>query len=168
MAVSTLDATVGGASSNTYQSQTTADQYFADRLDATAWTGASSDSKDQALLMATRRLEQESWEGGKSDTDQALAWPRYGTVDRDGFYQDSDAIPTEIVRAQAELALALLANTDFLSNTGLENYKRVKVGPVEVETRTFIVGGELPDEVYRHIAHLLKGTSKFSMRLVRA
>ena len=50
-----LDATVKGASSNSYATRSQANFYFADRLGAsTVWDGATDASKDASLIMATR------------------------------------------------------------------------------------------------------------------
>jgi hypothetical protein len=76
-----LDATAGGASSNSYVSLADAETYFEGRPFASAWTGADQADKEQALVYATTILERERWagcEGGnvQAALTQALAWPR--------------------------------------------------------------------------------------------
>jgi len=146
-----LDATVGGASSNSYVTRAAAETYFGDRLDVTEWDNASNDNKDAALVMATLRLEQEDYDGVRADQDQNLKWPRY-SVYVDGVYQDSAAIPRVIKEATYELALAILKDTTLLSDTGLEGFASVKLGELDITPR-FRAGGSLPAEVDR----LLRG-----------
>ena len=66
---------------------------------------------------------------------QALAWPRAGVVDREGYGIASNEIPTELKAAVAEIAFRELASPgtmtpDFTASTLA---KREKVGDIEVE-----------------------------------
>lgn len=151
--MATIDATAGGSSSNSYVTQAEADTHFDGRLDEDfTWAGAAFPV--EALITAARRLDQETWKGIATDSDQALAWPRYGVKDKDGRQIANDAIPTAVKRAQMELAWALLSDDDFFSDTGLEGFKSLKVGPLEMETR-MRPAGNLPANVRREIDHLL-------------
>lgn len=161
----TITATVGGSTSNSYVTLVEADAHFDARLDATDWSGATDDTKNRALIQATQRLDQQRFKGRREDEDQALAFPRVGTFDRDGYAYDSDTIPTPVKRAQMELALAMLG-TDLLADTGLEGFKRAKVGPLDVETR-YRPAGTLPAHVRREIAHLVEGESALQFDIVR-
>jgi len=152
-----IDATIGGPSSNSYVTVAEADAYFDGRLDAADWTAASADEKIRALITATLRLEQETYEGAKyrSDpADQRLAWPRAGATDQNGWAYDTDIIPEPVQRAQMELALAMLGS-DLLSDTGLEGFEQVHVGPLSITPRQAHEAGDLPRNVRRHIAHVL-------------
>ena len=160
-----LDATIGGASSNSYVLRADATAYFGDRLDTTEWDDASNASMDSALVMATLRLDQEEWVGTRADEDQNLKWPRYG-VYVDGIYQDSDAIPRPIEEATYELALAILKDTTLLADTGLEGFANVKLGELDVTPR-FREGGTLPAEVER-LLRGLKTSSAYTGRLLKS
>lgn len=156
----TLTATVGGASSNSYVATADGDTYFDERLNASAWTDADADDKERAVIMATRRLDQEDYRGEKNTTGQALKWPRIAAFDEDGEEYASDAIPEFLKQATYELALRFLndGTTDTLADTGLEQFKTAKVGPLEVEINHAQRAGELPENVHRLIRHVLMTT----------
>lgn len=174
---STIVATPGASNANSYATVAEADTYFDDRLKATAWTGADADDKARALIEATRRIDQEEFEGTPvdplNDADvtgdtQALKWPRQAADDDAGWTYDDDVIPTIVKRATFELALALLdADSDFLADTGLEGFKRVAVGSLQVTPRHTHRPGELPETVRRILRPVLR-TSRHGVRLLRA
>lgn len=152
-----IDATVGGATSNAYCLASDGDAYFAGRLFASAWTNATQQQKEAALIYATTLLDREKWVGTKGSTTvssytQALAWPRRWApslefdqqedyiaeyfVDLTVAYYSSLVIPQPIIRATCELALALLqaGTTDpFVDANGTRNIKREKVDVIETE-----------------------------------
>lgn len=161
----TLVNTAGSASANAYASTTDGDTYFDERLNAGAWTGASTDDKERALIMASRRLDAERFQGEKAETGQALEWPRVWAFDKDGEEYASDAIPTVVQHATFELALRLLndGDTDTFANTGLEEFKRAKVGEMEVERAPAFNAGQLPDSVRRILSHVLRSSNNSGM-----
>lgn len=160
-----LDATLSGASSNSYVTRAEATTYFGDRLDVDEWDDATNAQKDAALVMATLRLEQEDYIGSRVDEDQNLRWPRY-SVYIDNVLQDSGAIPRVIKEATYELALAILKDTTLLSDTGLEGFESVKLGELDVTPR-FRAGGTLPAEVNR-LLRAVKTSAPYSVRLARS
>lgn len=166
-----IDATVGGASANSYITSAAADTYFDNRLQGSEWDTATADEKCRALVSATRRLDFEKFEGEKETTGQALKWPRLDATDDDGEEFDSDAIPQIVLDATCEMALLLLndnaSSKDSFGDTGLEGFKRVRVGPVEVEPRMSAEGSELP-EVVRKLLRPVLITPGLSGRLLRA
>lgn len=148
-----LDATVGGASSNSYVDLTTAESYMLGRVNP--WTGTDA-AKTAALVNATSLLEQEQWAGTKGSTatsalTQALAWPRrwvptleftaYPEYITDNFIDTSVAfyssltIPQPLVRATCELAMELLraGTTDRLTYDSKRNVKRKTVDVLTTE-----------------------------------
>lgn len=145
-----LDATPGGANANSYQTladaQTIIDGFVQD-ADMTAWTSATTDQKNRALFTATQRLDRERFLGARATDTQALQWPRTGVRKPDtyintyavGFpfrittdYFDDTEIPTQIKYAQVVLAVYLHNNPDGLGLSGLEDYKNVKIGSIDV------------------------------------
>jgi hypothetical protein len=149
----TIDATVGGASSNSYVLLADAEAYMLGRVNP--WTGTDA-AKDTALVNATSLLDQEQWAGTKgtsatSALTQALAWPRrwvptleftaYPEYVTDNFIDTSVAfysslvIPTPIVRATCELAMELLraGTTDRLTFDSKRNVKRTRVDVLDTE-----------------------------------
>ena|SRR5215204_673724 len=157
-----LDATVGGSSSNSYVTVLEADAYFADRLYASAWTG---DDKATALVTAARRLDQEDYLGYRATNEQAMKWPRYDTGDEDGRWYASDSIPQPVRDAQCELALYLL-ETDGLKQSRLSNFVHLKIGPLDLTPKHPQTSGSLPAVVVRLLRHLL-ATSPGTIRMVR-
>ena len=151
-----LDSTVGGVAANSYVSQAAASSYFSGRLGTGDWTNASSADKDASLMMATARLETETYQGSRVFVDQRLAWPRYGTYDRDDVLLSSITIPLMIQQATFEYALALLGNPTQLGDTGLEAFENVKVGSLDVTPRD-VRSAQLPALVKQLIAPVRMG-----------
>jgi hypothetical protein len=163
-----IDATVGGTSSNSYSTVALGTVYFDERLQSAAW--ATTDDQTRALIMATRRIDEEDFGGWRNTDAQALKWPRDGAT-VDGVDLSTTAIPDIVIRATYELALVLLtkddASEDFLANSGLEAFENVKVGPLDVTPRISHMDGDLPEEVYRLLAPVLR-SSRLTGALVRA
>jgi len=149
-----LDATVGGVASNSYATEAEGDSYHEGRLFATAWSGASTVNKEAALAWASRMLDYSfDWTGYKYTIEQAMRWPRYSALDRDGQLFDSNEIPSELKDAVAELARLLIAG-DRGAETGTEGLKRLKVDVIELEFDKLDRVETVPDEVYQMISHL--------------
>ncbi len=144
MALVVEDGT-GLANAESYISEADADTYITEHLRdgntyRTAWVAASSANKEIALRQATDWLDitfAQSWQGQRVNETQALAWPRYGVVDYDGFAIDSDVVPVSIQEACAEMAARGVGEdlfADISSPSGAVKRKRSKVGPLETET----------------------------------
>ena len=132
MAQPAIDTTVGGASANSYCTRAEADSYHDQHLYGDTWKSAEAYKKDMALIWATRLLdEQVEWKGERSTRDQALRWPRWYVYDRDGYALATDAIPTFLKNATAELARYLLTE----DRTAERSYgiKSVQADVVSVE-----------------------------------
>ena len=143
-------ATVGAANANSYQTLGDA-QAIIDGLiedaDVVAWASATTDMKNRALVTATQRLDRERYLGARVTDTQALQWPRTGVRKPDtyintyavGFpfrittdYFTDTEIPTQVKYAQAIMAVYLNNNPDALGLSGLEDYKNVKIGSIDV------------------------------------
>lgn len=133
----TLDATLAGASSNSYITVATATAYFDNRLDTTDWTSASADNKAASLITATTWLESLDYYGTRATTTQSLKWPRIDWT-CDSVEIDATAIPRDVQAATAETALALLKNPDLMraSTTGPGPYDRIELGDLKVNYRS--------------------------------
>lgn len=146
----TIDATVGGANANSYltlaEAQAIIDGFVQD-ADVTAWASATTDQKNRALFTAAQRLDRERYLGARATDTQALQWPRSGVRKPDtyintyavGFpfrittdYFADNEIPTQIKYAQVVLAAYLHNNPDGIGLSGLEDYKNVKIGSLDV------------------------------------
>jgi hypothetical protein len=169
----TLDPTVGGATSNVYVDVATADTYFDNRVNSGSWNNVvDSDDKARALIMATDRLDQERYIGARASSTQRLQWPRAGTAREDGSVIPSTIIPREVVNATLELALEILraGTTDIFAPTGLETFKSLRAGDVDIQMRDplqpelyndpaatapALQRSQLPPQVQRWLRHLL-------------
>lgn len=129
----TIDATVGGASANSYVTEAEIEDYFSGHPYGTSW-----EYDERRLMYAAILLDSlVAWFNYKWSYEQAREFPR------NTFYNDSDflalqfpepIIPPEIKHAQCELDLYLLNNTStFLSDN---SFKNLEVGPIKVEFNT--------------------------------
>ena len=112
----------GKVDANSYANAADGDAYHDGHLYASAWTGASSDDKDKALVMATRLIDSQcQFNGGRTKADQALQWPRVECPDPDkgrrtasvlipllDTFVPYDQVPKPVVDATCETARELL------------------------------------------------------------
>lgn len=114
----------GKAESESYISVADASTYHANRGNA-AWASLASDAvREQLLRKATEYMLQTyrgKWKGVRASTTQALDWPRSGVevddvpLGRIAYYYSNAAVPVEVQRACAELALKALT-ADLLAD----------------------------------------------------
>lgn len=131
-----LDASVGGAASNSYATVAAAESAATFRAggNATAWVALTPDQKVMSLVTATRDIDTVRFKGGRASTTQALEWPRTGTQ------YASNILPKPLVDATIELAFSYApafaagASVDPLNaDDSAARIKREQVGEVEVE-----------------------------------
>ena len=107
---------------NSYVEVAEADAYFQDRLDVAAWVDADNTQKAQALVTATRILDDLSWNGTAISEDQSLAFPRVGSYfdPRIGalITLSETESPVRLNVAVMELAYHLLNNDGLQDDTG--------------------------------------------------
>lgn len=127
----------GLANANTYALAADGDAYHDGHLYASAWTAATTGSKEKALAMATRLIDGLfQFNGFKRLSSQGLQWPRRECRDPDiengvvpglllvgGPYLDETKVPALVVDATCELARALLVEdrTDNPDGEGLSS-----------------------------------------------
>lgn len=147
MAVVEADLTVedgtGLAAANVYVGLAVATEYHRLRGND-LWAEADEHSQCVALIRATQYLDTRwVWRNVVLEELQALEFPRAELYDRDG-YDVSESVPSEIVHATCEYALAVLGDGDALAElsptpdqtNGLSvTLQRDKVGDLETETR---------------------------------
>ena len=101
--------TVTTPTASSYLDAASADTLAASRPTNTAWAAATSAQKLAALEEATRRIDSMILRGNKYDSDQALEFPRIidgvtvGNADQDA------EVPTPVLWACLEEAIAILA-----------------------------------------------------------
>lgn len=153
-----LDATIGGASADTYGTLAEADAYFAARQTGN-WDGSDA-SKEMALRRAATYLDnvyRGAWKGTKATSTQIRAWPRVNVVDVDGYGILGAVIPTELKYAQFEAANLIAGGTDLEGTVGRAT-KSETVGPLSV---TYMDGASARDQyvaVHNYLRGLTIGT----------
>jgi len=168
---------------NTYISLADAESYMEGRLHTTTWDDAADPNKNAALVQATRILGRYvNWLGWPTDTDQALAWPRWGICYdgvrywqctgqylpvEDTYSFSSDEIPQEIKDAQCELALHLLgSDTQAVPDTA--GFRSIEVeGAVSLEIDKKDRTAMIPMHVWRMVQHLGAKKGSGTVRLMR-
>lgn len=133
----TIDATLQGASANSYVTLAEANAYFETTPDDSTWVNKTDDQKNRAIISATRFIDDFEFYGDRCTTTQALKWPRKNyTVD--GIKLECTLIPDEVKVGTFELARALANNPDALTGSkGTDGtYEEVKLGDLEVKYNT--------------------------------
>lgn len=129
-----VETGTGSATAESLCSVTAADTHHSDRGNTT-WASLATAAKEQALRKATEYMFQVyslRWAGYRMTATQALDWPR-AYVPRipsmtGNLYYADDAVPVEVQRACAELALKASAGTLLADLTQQKN--SVTVGPI--------------------------------------
>ena len=170
----TIDATAGGADANSYMTLSEADTFveaMVSSSDVSKWTTGNDDSRNRALTAAAQRLDRERFLGARATDTQALQWPRTGVRKPDtyvnnyatGFpfrisddYFTDTEIPDQVKRAQIEMAVYLKNNVDGISLGGLEDFKNVKIGSLDVTPdKTGAIGADrVPPMFERYLTGL--------------
>lgn len=170
-----LDTTIAGPNSDSYVTLVEADTYLKNQLYSSEWMAAESTTREMALRLATRRLDQERYSGVRASSTQRLSWPRLGAVDPDGYSNvdwglydivlSATEIPQLIKDAQCLLALELMKSNILEDSTDMGNISHVALpGGLEVDFINAIDSGELPANVRRLLADLILDTSTVILR----
>ena len=181
----TIDATAGGASANSYLTLSDANDIIDGLVqddDVTAWASATDDQKNRALYTAAQRIDRERFLGARATDTQSLQWPRTGVRKPDtyintyavGFpfrittdYFTDEEIPDQVKKAQAILAVYLNNNKDGIGLSGLEDYKSVKIGNLEVTPNQYGATGadRIPPIIERYFTGLrISGPGNVSIK----
>lgn len=171
-----IDATLSGASANSYVTLAAANAYFETVPDSTTWTSKTDDQKNRALISATRWIDGLSFYGDRCTTTQALKWPREDyTVD--GIDLACTLIPEPIKTATYELARALANDTNAITGTtgttGI--YDQVELGELKVKyNKTSQTSGVINNvfDVYPWLQsylgpYCMGGAANYAVRLFR-
>jgi hypothetical protein len=179
-------ATAGAANANSYLTLADAQAIvdgFVEDADVQHWNTGNTDSRNRALFTATQRLNRERFLGARATDTQSLQWPRTGVRKPDtyintyavGFpfrittdYFTDTEIPTQIQYAQTVLAVFLHNNTDALGLSGLEDYKNVKIGSLDVTPNVgygAVGADKVPPLMERYLTGLrISGPGNFAIR----
>lgn len=100
----TIDASVGGTSSNSYITLVEANSYIeAVPWFASTWDGLTDATKNSWLVFSTRAIDRMKFQASRYDKDQALEFPRTITDDQ----TDEGDIPQKVKDAQCEMIIYL-------------------------------------------------------------
>jgi len=148
----------------TYVDSDEMDDYVADRPDSTAWTGASTADKEDALKYASKIVDSLPFVGKKYETDiseQPLQWPRLiktrrgWVVERDA--DDNVVIPQAIKDAVCEEILARLSTVNAkrrqLQAGGVRSFKISEIS--ETFDGSFKGGGVMGTPLWSWTAYRL-------------
>jgi hypothetical protein len=133
-----LDATVGGANSNSYLIETDATDLVPQLVSPTvlaSWLAASVPTRENALIKASRALNTLEWRfpGIRTNVDtQALCWPRSAVLTVYRRLLDQNVIPQEVL--WAVVIYAALDVSQALDITGEDNFSGItheRAGSVE-------------------------------------
>lgn len=106
--------------------------------------------------------------GSRTFDTQALAWPRWGVTDEDGFSIASNIVPQPVIDAACEASI--LARTEELlpdiANPGNLASKSVQVGPISKSESW--VSGRGQFKLYRKIELLLERYCIDSAKVIRS
>lgn len=179
----TIEATPGHASANSFIALDAAETYMASRLNATLWDAASTDTKNRALVEATRELSLLKYVGSRTTTTQALSWPRQyarnpdlpalvSVQDLSQLYFDDDIVPQRVKDATCELALEFVkaGTTDVASRDPNAN---IQQKTIDVISTTFFASEKQPKglnrfpSVMRFVAELLDEESSGGIQMIR-
>jgi hypothetical protein len=145
--VFTVENGTGVVGANAYALVTFVDDYFAGIGGDTVWTTSGGPQKQQAIVAATRYIEQRFsryWIGTRGTEAQGLSWPRIGAF-VDGFERNEE-VPVEVKNATAEYAVRarvdpLVSDTPATQGDVVE--ESVTVGPVS-QSKRYAEGGSPP------------------------
>lgn len=135
MAVTVIE-TVGGATSNSYNTVAEITTYADETVWLADWTAKTADEKAQLAARATRALDSMALAGRPASDTQALQFPATGAYKPSGSMWATDAIPVPIKRAHAHIATWLSkfdATADPFTPSGANNVKRSKLDVIETE-----------------------------------
>jgi len=139
-----IDASVGGQAANSFVTEAEAIAFAATRLNLIGWTtvagAVATETEKAALIEATREISSLIFQGYRTDSSQALAWPRQVALNPDAgssYYTlyDSGIIPQRVKDATCELAFEFLkaGTTDIATLDSSLDILRKKVDVVETD-----------------------------------
>jgi len=151
-----LDATLLSATANSWVTLAESLAYFGDRADAEDFTGALTPAQEKFLVTSCLRLNQEEYVGSRQTAAQSLKWPRHEAYNfLNDEYTPPGTVPSQMKRAQIELALHLSKNDDALDEDELKQFSSMALpGGLRFELREQRSSGDLPAHVQRELRGL--------------
>ena len=135
----TLDATLSGATSNSYVDMTQALAIAQNIPGGGDWAALGEEERNLSLIVATRWLETLNYAGERCKETQRLKWPRKG-ASCDGITSDCVGIPYRIQESEVTLAIKYSTEPGKFPGGGSGGgaaagtfVKRQKLGSLEIE-----------------------------------
>ncbi|QIG73377.1 hypothetical protein EVC03_069 [Rhizobium phage RHph_Y5A] len=125
--------TINGKAYETYVTVAQVDDYANGSLNAAAWEALLSDDKGRAVVMATRWIDSQCWQGAKVSDSQPLAWPRTindVVIPVSPLIEQATILLAILTAANPELPDQMTGNVEASADGGT---KRLKAGSVEIE-----------------------------------
>lgn len=150
-----VETGTASANSESYISVADADAYHAARMNA-AWSALATPDKEANLRKATEYMQgtyRGRWKGFRTNTVQALDWPRQSVCIEDATLNSfiaNNVVPVEVTRACAELALK--ASAGELAPDTERVVTRETIGPLTTEYDN----NSMPYTKYRAIDNMLR------------
>lgn len=164
-----LDATIGGATSNSYVTVAEAAAYFSNRTYASAWENI--DDQGSALVTATSVIDwYVSWKGVRVDDVQALDWPRAGVYNKIGELYLETVIPADVKTAVLEYALSAITS-DRTADGALAGLSEVRAGSLQLKTDDGVYNttpDTIPDKIWKILRGLYTRSGSGVIWLIRA
>jgi len=147
-----IDATIGGVSTNSILTLAETEELIHQHPFHDQWDTISDDDiKHAAMIWATRIMNHYGWKGVIASQTQALSWPRTEVYDKDNREYASDSYPEWLRVATAELTF-FIAIEDRLTDTGTEGFKKIKIGPIDLEIDKYDRPDWIPNYILRAIS----------------
>jgi len=149
-----IDATISGASSNSYNTLAEFNAYLDARVSNTKADAATDDNKNRALVQSARIFDQYVvWNGTKTESTQARAHPRTNLYDRNAVSLSSTAIPRVVKDGISELSIALL-EADRQAEADQKGIKAFGVGSLNFTFDKYDSKQVIPAHVWHMVSHL--------------
>jgi hypothetical protein len=139
----------------------------------TTWTSAATSLQERAIREATLYLDQTykmRWKGRKTDSENALDWPRSGVWDANDFLIENDVIPTQLKRACSELAIAVVSgddlDPDISAGSGVVSEESNRLGALSESVK--YIGGKYEFKQYTRVKRQLTDLITRAGRIHRA
>ncbi len=151
MAIIIVEDGTGVSGANSYNSEAELTTYATDR--GLTLTGTPA----VLLIQSMDYIESQSYKAQKTNSTQALQFPRTGLV-LDGYTVSSTTIPNELKNGQLATAIAIDEGNDPLS--ALEpGVKKEKVGDIEIEYQDGAASETIARTINASLKKLLSGGS---------
>lgn len=169
----TLDATVGGAASNSYLDRATAElilSQYPQSEGIAAWFGLTDEQKDQSLIAGTLTLDGLDYAGSQCSCEQRLSFPRL-IQSCACSVSSCTSIPFEMQAATALMAAHVGATGGSLfqvggsastgaGGSGLDQFEQVTLGPITVrmkqDANSSSVYGDLREQIPTMVLNMVQ------------